>query len=134
MRETTTAVPLLTWSRTYPGCADQVRDARRFLAGVLAGRSIADDAALCLSELAANAVTHSNSRRPGGSFTVHVEIRQGDLVRVEVEDQGGSWTQSVCADGQHGRGLLIVGHLARNWGITGDSHTGWTVWFEITCS
>jgi serine/threonine-protein kinase RsbW len=130
MRETTTAVPPLAWSRRYPGRADQIREARRFLAGVLDGCPTADDAILCLSELATNAVTHSNSRQPGGLFTVRAGIRASGRVRVEVEDQGGPWTQQVCADGQHGRGLHVVSQLAHAWGITGNSHTGWTVWFE----
>jgi serine/threonine-protein kinase RsbW len=131
MHEPATTVPTLAWSRTYPASAHRVRDARKFLAGVLAGRLVANDAVLCLSELAANAVLHSNSRQPGGVFTVRAQVR--DRVRVEVEDQGGFWAQPVNADGQRGRGLLIVGNLASDWGITGDSDTAWTVWFEMDC-
>ena len=129
MRETTTAVPPLAWSRTYPGRADHVGEARRFLASVL------DDwpAILCLSELAANAATHSNSREPGGQFTIRASVRHRDLVRVEVEDQGGPWINPACTDGQHGRGLFIVSQLASDWGISGDGRGGWTVWFEIAC-
>jgi serine/threonine-protein kinase RsbW len=120
----------LAWSRVFPGRPCQVREARRFLAQILRDFPAADDAVLCLSELAANAVTHSNSRRPGGWFTVRAEMRLGDRVRVEVEDQGGSWTRRACTDGQHGRGLVIVSQLAPDWGFSGDSETGWTVWFE----
>lgn len=123
----------LAWSRVFPGRPFQVREARRFLAQILRDFPAADDAVLCLSELAANAVTHSNSRRPGGWFTVRAEMRLLDRVRVEVEDQGGSWTRQACADGQHGRGLVIVSQLAPDWGFSGDSETGWTVWFEIAC-
>jgi serine/threonine-protein kinase RsbW len=130
MRETTTAAPL-RWSCTYPGRADHVREARQFLAGVLNDRPVAYDAILCLSELAANAVTHSDSRKPGGLFTVRAAMRHGNRVRVEVEDQGGPWIRPSFADDQHGRGLLIVSQLASDWGISGDGHTGWTVWFEM---
>jgi hypothetical protein len=57
MRKTTpTITPPLAWSCTYPGRAGHVRDARRFLAAALDGCAVADDAILCLSELAANAV------------------------------------------------------------------------------
>jgi hypothetical protein len=35
-------------------------------------------------------------------------------------------------DDQSGRGLLIVGNLARAWGITGDE-TGRVVWAELDC-
>jgi len=133
MRETTTALPPLAWSRTYPGRADHVGEARRFLASVLDGRAAAYEAVLCLSELAANAVTHSNSRNPGGLFTVRAAVRHGDSVRVEVEDQGGPWIKPSCADGQHGRGLLIVSQLATDWGVSGNCQAGWIVWFEIAC-
>jgi hypothetical protein len=34
-------------------------------------------------------------------------------------------------DGQHGRGLLVVAHLADDCGRNGDAQTGWMVWFEI---
>jgi serine/threonine-protein kinase RsbW len=124
----------LSWARTFPARADQIGEARRFLAHILDGLPRADDAILCTSELATNAVIHSKSRQPGGSFCVRAEIRHGDCVRVEVEDQGGPWAQPVCADGQHGRGLVIVGRLACDWGVAGDSQAGWTIWFEITAS
>ena len=74
----------------------------------------------------------SDSRKPGGLFTVRAAMRHGNRVRVEVEDQGGPWIRPAFADDQHGRGLLIVSQLASDWGISGDGHAGWTVWFEIT--
>ena len=121
--------PLLTWSRAFPATPMQAREARRFLSRILDGRPAADDAALCLGELAANATIHSRSRN-GGHFTVRAQLSEG-CIRVEVHDQGGAWTWPAPADEQHGRGLLIVAGLARNWGVQGDSHTGWIVWFEM---
>jgi anti-sigma regulatory factor (Ser/Thr protein kinase) len=109
-----------------------VREARRFLSRILNGRPAANDAAACLGELAANATIHSRSRN-GGHFTVRVQLGEG-CVRAEVQDQGGPWTWPAPADEQHGRGFLIVAGLARSWGITGDSHTGWTVWFVLNLS
>ena len=123
----------LTWTRAFPARADQVGEARRFLAQILDGLPVADDALLCVSELATNAVIHSKSRQPGGRFNVRAGIRDGDRVRIEVEDQGGPWAQPVCADGQYGRGLFIVGKLARDWGISGNSQAGCTVWVELDC-
>jgi anti-sigma regulatory factor (Ser/Thr protein kinase) len=114
----------------FEGRADQIRAARTFLAAVLHGHPAVDDAVMCLSELASNAILHSRSGRPGGHFTVHAEICPGRL-RVEVGDHGGAWTQSTDPEEQHGRGLLIVGQLARAWGRGGDQETGWTVWFEL---
>jgi hypothetical protein len=57
-----TALSSGTWQRTFPGFASEVGEARRFLAGYLDGCPADDDAILCLSELVANAVVHSNSR------------------------------------------------------------------------
>jgi hypothetical protein len=45
----------LAWSRIFPARADQVREARAFLRAALDGCPAADDAILCISELAANA-------------------------------------------------------------------------------
>lgn len=129
MRETATA-PLIGWSRAFPATTTQIRESRQFLAGLLAGHPAADDAILCLSELATNATLHSRSREPGGSFRVRVE-RHGGRVRVEVTDQGGAWQQRPSDDDQNGRGLLVVSRLAKNWGRVGDENTGWTLWFEI---
>jgi serine/threonine-protein kinase RsbW len=131
MRDTTIAPPL-AWCRSFRATPAQVREARRFLAAILDGRPAADDAVLCLSELAANATVHSRSRLPNGHFTVRAETN-GDHLRVEVRDQGGPWT-ALPRDGEpHGRGLLIVSRLASTWGRSGDSTTGWTVWFEMHC-
>jgi len=131
MREATTA-PLLAWSRAFPAIPAHVREARQFLSAILDGRPAADDAILCLSELVANAIVHSRSREPGGQFSVRVRLHGSDL-RVEVSDQGGPWAQPAHADEHSGRGLLIVGKLARDWGRAGDEQAGWTVWFEMEC-
>lgn len=132
MRDTTTAAPPLAGSRAFPATSAQVREARRFLAAILDGRAAADDAVVCLSELAANATIHSRSRRPGGHFTVRTELR-GDHLRVEVHDEGGPWSRLPRDNEPHGRGLLIVSQLASTWGRSGDSATGWTVWYEMNC-
>jgi serine/threonine-protein kinase RsbW len=129
MRETSTD-PLIGWSCAFPATPTQIRSAREFLAGLLDGHPAADDAILCLSELATNAALHSRSREPGGSFQVRVE-RDGGHVRVEVTDQGGPWQRQASGDDQHGRGLLVVARLAQIWGRTGNKNTGWTAWFEI---
>ncbi len=122
------AAPPVT-ARAFAGDAGEVRAARRFLAGLLDERPAADDALLCVSELATNAVLHSRSGRPGGRFTVRVTTRAGS-VRVEVTDEGGPWGRERDGDGQSGRGLLIVGELASRWGRD-EGSAGRTVWFEI---
>ena len=114
----------------FPGTGKYVGQVRHWLRAALATCSAADDAVLMVSELATNALTHSTSGK-GGTFTVTVSHRSSD-VRVEVTDQGGSWTPNTSGDELHGRGLLIVGSLARAWGVTGDD-SGRTVWFELDC-
>jgi anti-sigma regulatory factor (Ser/Thr protein kinase) len=128
MHEVTMAPPLV-WSRSFPAAAAQVRETRRFLAGILADLPEADEAVLCLSELTTNAAVHSRSRA-GGHYTVRVELHSQHL-RVSVRDQGGPWTPPGDGDEHHGRGLLIVSRLATSWGRDGQSTDGWTVWFEM---
>lgn len=127
----TAATPVITWARTFPAIPAQVAEARRFLAGLLDAGPAADDAVLCLSELASNAAQHSRSGQPGGSFTVRVRLDGAEL-RVAVADGGGRWDSAGTADDQHGRGLTIVTALARAWGVRDTSDGGRAVWFELT--
>ena len=115
-------------SRTFPGSADQVPQARRYLAALLSGHTSAEDAALCLTELVSNAILHSRSGQPGGTFTVRVAA--GSAVCVEVHDQGGPWVTHPDPDGARGRGLVIVASLADDSGITGG-RSGRTAWFTM---
>ena len=121
--------PLMSAGRTFAAVASEIGQARRFLAGLAAGHQSADDARTCLSELATNAVLHSNSRHPGGTFHVSVTIGH-DLLRIEVADSGGIWSSKPADDEQRGRGLAIVAALATTWGITGDE-PGRAAWCEF---
>ena len=107
---TAPALPGVTWTRVFPATPDQVRAARRFLAGVVSDCPQAGDAITCLSELAANSVCHSRSAWPGGRFLVRV-TRAAGWLRVEVTDEGGPWAPRP-AGGGYGRGLAIVAALA----------------------
>jgi serine/threonine-protein kinase RsbW len=111
---------------TYPGRPEHVRQARADARRLLAGCPAADEVILCLSELAANAVLHSNSRRPGGTFTVRIESRPGAYIRIEVEDNGVPWL-APAPDPGSGRGLGIIRVLAADWGVatSPDGHTVW---------
>jgi anti-sigma regulatory factor (Ser/Thr protein kinase) len=125
----TTAAPPLAWSHAFPATPAQVREARRALARILDGHPAADDAVLCVSELATNSVLHSESRQPGGTFTVRAEVYEGDYLWIEVEDNGGPWdTRPDDYDRPHG--LAIVGALASAWGIDGDYRTR-VVWARL---
>src|SRR5262249_55102516 len=123
----------------FPGQSGQVRVVRWWLIAHLGVVAACDDAVLACSELAANAIIHSNSGLPGGEFTVRLSIDHG-FVRIEVIDQGGRWPaghprrDAAASDledaSQCGRGLRIVAALASAWGIAGDQE-GRTAWCEI---
>ena len=106
-------------SRVFRAQPDQVAQARRFLRRMLDGCPAADDAVLICSELVTNAVLHSDSAKPGGVFTVRAEVREGDYVWLEVEDQGGQWVSHEPSE-TSGRGLGIVASLADYWDVRGD--------------
>jgi len=120
--------PPVSVSRTFAATPASVRQARRLLADLLVGSPACADAVLCLSELATNAVLHSASARPGGTFAVHAEAT-GDGFRVEVRDAGGIW-DARPPDENDGHGLAIVAALAARWGVIGGDAAR-TVWFEI---
>ena len=120
------ALALLTTSATYPGSAEHISTVRADLRARLRDCPMADDVILCASELAANAALHSDSRQPGGTFTVCITIRPGHHVRIDVEDNGGPWTPTVNDVARH-HGLDIVRGLASAWGIDGDEAKR-TVW------
>jgi serine/threonine-protein kinase RsbW len=124
------ALPLRTCERTFSAIPGQVSHARRFLADLVGDSELSADVITCLSELATNAVIHSDSRKPGGTFSVRVAVGPG-LIRVEVMDDGGAWRLvEPPGDGQRGRGLVIVAAFATCWGIT-TCTSGRTAWFEF---
>ena len=128
----TAGSPEPAW-RSYPGRPEQAATVRAFLAAALAGCPAADDVVLMADELVSNAIQHSRSGGPGGTFRLRLTVRPGSSAHVEVADAGGNWTGSggeplADEDRLRGRGLRIVGALAATWGVHGDE-TGRTVWF-----
>ncbi|SDK85185.1 Histidine kinase-like ATPase domain-containing protein [Nocardioides sp. YR527] len=114
--------------------AASVPGARRFVTDGLVewGREhLVDDAALCITEMAANSALHSGSP--------YMHIRLCDLepaVRLSVEDDGALIPLPAVApppvqsQGTTGRGLAIVSVLAKSWGI--EEHVdGRRIWAEI---
>ena len=87
----------------------------------------------CVSELCANAITHTASGR-GGVFTVEVDRPRDGVARVAVTDDGGA---SVPAAGavdlmaEGGRGLAMVAACTSRWGFR-EAYPGRTVWAEAT--
>jgi anti-sigma regulatory factor (Ser/Thr protein kinase) len=102
-------------ARTFVLAALQTQDA-----------SIADSAALVVSELATNAVRHG-----GTAFSVTISsLARG--VRISVRDRGMDppVLRRFSATDPGGRGLRIVGALCGNWGMT-HVHDGKVVWAEL---
>ncbi len=120
------ALALRTSDVTYPGNVEHISAVRVDLRALLRDCPMADDMILCASELAANAAVHSNSRLPGGSFTVRATIDPGHCTQIEVEDDGGPWTPATSDPTRH-HGLDIIRTLADDWGITGD-HAARVIW------
>jgi len=114
------------YDHTYASSPEQAHLVGADLAEFLGDCPRADDAILCASELAANAIQHSRSGRRGGDFTLRAE---GDYVWVEIEDSGGNWTETARHDGR-GHGLAIVRALASDCGIDGG-YIGRAAWFRL---
>ena len=130
--------------RTYPFSRDAPAAARHFTVGTLrdwGAGDIADDAALAVTELAANAIVHAYS-----SFTILLSVR-GDLVRISVRDARplpdapgapGAPRALSAADASSAalapaplHGLGAVDALASRWGVESLGNAGKTVWVEL---
>lgn len=120
------------WCRAFPGLAEQVAQARHFVAAMVAEEGPVDDAVLVVSELATNAVRHSRSGSVDGWFLVIVGFGDG-LVRIEVVDQGGECVPHLCdvtSQEEGGRGLLLIASCAKDWGVK-NWPDGRSVWAEL---
>jgi CheY-like chemotaxis protein len=107
----------------------EVAQARRFVVERCFewGRSsIADDAAIVVSELVANALVHVRS-----ACELTVGLR-GDVLRIDVADHGCGMpdVQHATSEDDHGRGLLLVSILCAAWG-TEPHDGGKSVWAEL---
>lgn len=119
-----------TWEQTYPATPDQARHLRAALSTLLARCPLADDVILLASELAANAITHSASSRPGGTFTIRLAHHPGDHIHAEVTDQGSSWDGDLTATAGSPHGLHLLHALATRCGTTASAGSR-TVWFRL---
>jgi hypothetical protein len=115
--------------RTYPFSREAPAAARHFAVATLRAwgvADIADDAALVVTELAANAIVHARS-----GFTIILSAR-GSFLRIAVRD--------ACPLPDEGRsalmpiplhGLGAVDALAREWGVESLGKAGKTVWVDL---
>jgi anti-sigma regulatory factor (Ser/Thr protein kinase) len=107
-----------------------VAAARHFVVDVLRSwgrRDLAGDAALVISELATNAVTHG-----GSPFRARIH-REQDTVRVSIEDVAPTWPerQEALPTDLDGRGLAIVEAVADRCGCS-VSPQGKVAWAELS--
>jgi MEDS: MEthanogen/methylotroph, DcmR Sensory domain len=105
------------------------RAARHFVAGTLrqwggrwGGGTLAADAAIVATELAANAVVHARS-----DFTVTVSRRLG-AVRIAVRDD---LRLAAPLRAAPGHGLDLVNTVATRWGVQSPAAGGKLVWAEL---
>ena len=116
--------------RAFGNSPRAVSEARHFVVADLADvpRSVVDEIAVMVSELATNCVRHTDTE-----FLVRVE-HDGRRVRVEVTDGGaGMPTVRVPPISEPtGRGLRIVRELADAFGVRSHPDPpGKTVWFVV---
>ena len=120
------AIPAGAWERTFPGTASMARQVRAALRSELRGCPVTDDVVLVVSEMAVNAITHSDSGQPGGTFTVRLRHVCGDYVHAEVQDQGSAWDGDLATSARHPHGLCLVTTLSAACGTTrGPGPPGW---------
>jgi anti-sigma regulatory factor (Ser/Thr protein kinase) len=127
--------------RIFAGERGQVPHVRAFVAYALAGCPARETLLACVSELAANAITHTASGL-GGVFTVEVFRPAAGIAMVAVTDAGGPREPAIRPLAEHGdpqelpeggRGLTLVDALSSKWGYhDADKGAGRTVWAEAT--
>jgi serine/threonine-protein kinase RsbW len=111
--------------RVYRGNPGEVARVRRDLGAYLGGIPQADDTILVASELAANAVVHSDSKM----FVVRCEVYT-TYVWVEVQDSGAEWHPRLPDDRPHGTDLIEL--LAEEWGSERSDRGDRITWARIT--
>lgn len=116
-------------SRVFLPTAESVPAARHFVVDVLRAwghEDLTADAALIVSELATNALTHAAS-----PFRAVVDRRRGGL-RIGVEDAARTpfERRAAQADDVSGRGVDIVAALSERWGYS-PVPGGKVVWAEL---
>ena len=112
--------------RTFAFSRDAPALARHFAVATLRGwgaRDLEDDAALVVTELAANAILHAHT-----AFTVILSAR-GDLLRISVRDASPLDGPELRPTPLHGLGAVDA--MASRWGVESLGHAGKTVWVDL---
>lgn len=116
-------------ARSFPASLNSVTSARHFVTRTLrewGAERISADAALAVTELAANAIRHGRS-----DFTVTLFANEG-RIRIAVRDRAPlpPGTSSLPARALHGLGAVAA--MAGRWGTEPLGARGKLVWCELT--
>lgn len=115
-----------TASRAFGLSGDAPAAARHFAVDAvrrLGAAGLADDTALVVTELAANAVVHAQT-----GFTVTVTAAP-DVLRISVRDSSPPPAAGLPPRPLHGLGAVDA--LASRWGVEPLGHSGKLVWAEL---
>ena len=113
-------------TRTFAFSRDAPAAARHFAVAALnawGAGDLADDVALVVTELAANAIVHAHS-----AFTVIMSVHD-DLLRISVRDAAPLDGAGLRAVPLHGLGAVDA--LASRWGVDSLRDAGKTVWVDL---
>ena len=121
------------WGLSCPGFPEEVGRARRWVREILREQWCVEDAALIVSELGTNALNHTASGSPNGTF--HVVLALSDhVLSISVTDDGETDTlpeiKQPGPEETGGRGLGMVSLLAAHVEIRPSLH-GQTVTAEL---
>ncbi|MEC4016260.1 ATP-binding protein [Streptomyces sp. H27-D2] len=119
-----------------PASVPEIRRATREILAECGLQLLSDDAELCVSELASNAVSHG-SKDGERQLALAVSTTEAGRLRVEIHDawDGLPRVHRAGADDENGRGLYLVTALATDWGAEprfDGQAPGKAVWFELT--
>jgi serine/threonine-protein kinase RsbW len=103
-----------TYQQEFPGTKEIVAKAREWIAGLVAHLDTVrkGEIELCVSELATNAVLHTMSGAPDGTYAIRADITVS-TVAITVTDMGPALIpRPRTSPEEHGRGLVLVAALA----------------------
>ncbi|MDA8372617.1 MAG: ATP-binding protein [Nocardiopsaceae bacterium] len=128
--------PRVAACRWFPGSRSSIREVRRFIANRLQGCPATDDAVLVASELATNAIQHTESGTWTTGFLVMLEHTAEEGVLITIHDAGTTTRTPYLAESnpntEHGRGLSLVNAVAKSWGSQGGTAERMT-WCVVQC-
>jgi hypothetical protein len=113
-------------ARTFAFSSEAPAAARHFAVDAvrrLGAADLAEDTALVVTELAANAIVHAQT-----GFTVDLSAGP-DVLRISVRDASRPPPAGLPAAPLHGLGAVDV--LASRWGVEPVGHSGKSVWVEL---